>query len=196
MTTISGCSFLVRARHTPSQNTAGRLPARMSGFTLFEYLVTLIVAGIAMANSAPSFVQLVDSNRLSSQTNALVGTVRLARSEAVRRGEQVTLCPANESATDCGDGSNAWKNGWLVRTNDGLVLREVPALEGGNVLSGSTNLATGVAFNAMGEPSASGHFLLCEGLRQGQAREVDINEIGRIRVIRHSGGNSSCTAAA
>lgn len=178
------------------QRNATRVSAHMGGFTLFEYMVTLLISGIAMANSVPSFVQLIDDNRLSSQTNTLVATLRLARSEAVRRGEPVLLCPSNAARTDCGTDANAWENGWLVRTRSGQAIREVPALQGGNQLSGSNDLATGLAFNAMGEPSSSGYFMLCEDSRRGHAREVDINQIGHIRVTQHDSGTASCSTSA
>lgn len=65
--------------------------SRHSGFTLIELMVTLSVLGVLLALAAPSFTRLIATNRLASETNEFIATLHLARSEAVRRAQPVTL---------------------------------------------------------------------------------------------------------
>ena len=56
----------------------------LQGFTLVELIVTLAVAAILMGTAVPSFTSLVNSNRLATQANDLLGAMMIARSEAIR----------------------------------------------------------------------------------------------------------------
>ena len=56
------------------------------GFTLVELMVTLAVAAIILAIAAPSFSQMIRDHRLITTANDFMGTMQLARSEAIRRG--------------------------------------------------------------------------------------------------------------
>ena len=73
------------------------------GFTLIELLVGLAVAGILLAVGAPSFVEAVRESKISSQYNRMVGSLYLARSEAVKGPDQVTICPRESK------GANTWE---------------------------------------------------------------------------------------
>lgn len=84
------------------------------GFTLIELLITIAIAGILLGLGIPSFASAVKESRISSQYNTLVGSLYLARSEAVKGSSEVTVCPrASAGASQCG-GKQDWKNGWLV----------------------------------------------------------------------------------
>lgn len=71
--------------------------AYKKGFTLIELLVTLAVLAIVMAFAVPSFQQLIANNRLSTEVNTLVSALQLARSEAVKRGTEVSVAATNGS---------------------------------------------------------------------------------------------------
>ncbi|NMG63689.1 prepilin-type N-terminal cleavage/methylation domain-containing protein [Azoarcus indigens] len=88
---------------------------RTDGFTLIELMVTLAVAAILAAMAAPSFRTLLANNRLSTQTNELVGAVTFTRSEAVKRGRNVTLCRADsDTALTCLAGNQSEWEHWIV----------------------------------------------------------------------------------
>jgi type IV fimbrial biogenesis protein FimT len=57
----------------------------------------------------------VKSNQTTSYTNNIISALRLARSEAVNRGEGVTVCASNTGYSACD--SDNWQNGWLVFTD-------------------------------------------------------------------------------
>lgn len=77
------------------------------GFTLIELMVTITIAAILMGLAVPSFTSVIISNRLTTITNELITTINLARSEAVKRGQQVTI-------TRNGSTSGVWDGGWIL----------------------------------------------------------------------------------
>jgi|HubBroStandDraft_2_1064218.scaffolds.fasta_scaffold02903_5 type IV fimbrial biogenesis protein FimT len=82
------------------------------GFTLTELLVTLSVAAILMAIAVPSFKYVTTSNRASSEINALLGDMQMARGEAMKEGQFVTICASVDGATCAG--TSTWNGGWIV----------------------------------------------------------------------------------
>lgn len=82
------------------------------GFTLIELMVTLAVAAILLSASAPSFVTLIDNNRAASAANDVLASLQFARSEAVKRAADVSLCTSSDGA-GCIGGTD-WKDGWII----------------------------------------------------------------------------------
>ncbi|HEX3135627.1 MAG TPA: GspH/FimT family pseudopilin, partial [Planctomycetota bacterium] len=54
-------------------------------------MVTLAIFAILASMAAPSFVRMIAADRMSTQTNELVGALNLAKSEAIKRGLPTTL---------------------------------------------------------------------------------------------------------
>lgn len=86
------------------------------GFTLIELMVTLAVAGIVLALAVPSLRSILGGTGITATTNEFVSSIHTARSEAVKRGSRVGLCPsANSLATDAVCSTSAtWSDGWFV----------------------------------------------------------------------------------
>jgi type IV fimbrial biogenesis protein FimT len=53
------------------------------------------------------------SNRVSTEVNGLLGDLQYTRSEAVKEGATVTICPSNSAQTQCVN-SPAWQDGWII----------------------------------------------------------------------------------
>jgi type IV fimbrial biogenesis protein FimT len=83
-----------------------------SGFTLIELLMTITVAAILLAIGVPSFRYVTWANRATSEINGLLGDLQLARGEAIREGQTVTVCPST-NGTSCAN-SSSWESGWIV----------------------------------------------------------------------------------
>jgi type IV fimbrial biogenesis protein FimT len=98
--------------------TARSRPAfrRQSGFNLVELLVVVTLAAILMGFGAPSFRYITNSNRVSSEVNLLLGDMMMARSEAIREGMTVTVCPST-TGTSCDTNPPGWQEGWIVFTD-------------------------------------------------------------------------------
>jgi len=84
-------------------------------FTLIELVVTIAVFMIVVGLAVPSMQSIIANNRSSTIANELVSSMHIARSEAVKRGTSVSVCPtSNQNFTSCG---NNWNLGWLVFVN-------------------------------------------------------------------------------
>ena len=80
------------------------------GFSLLELMMTLTVAAILFGVGIPSFVDMVRNNRVAANINELSTAFAIARSEAIRRGANVTVCRSSDDAT-CGA---SWADGWII----------------------------------------------------------------------------------
>src|SRR5690349_9752111 len=85
-----------RDSHTAPPGTRSMRPMKRHsrGFTLIELMVSIFVLGILTALAVPSFVGMMNRNRLASQSNELLAAVQYARIEAIRTNAKVTFCGA------------------------------------------------------------------------------------------------------
>jgi type IV fimbrial biogenesis protein FimT len=103
------------------------------GFTLWELLITITVAGILLGVGVPSFLEFQRNNAIASAANDLVSAVLAARAEAVKRQVPVTLCAsANPTAptpvcSPTGAGTNGGFFVW-VDENGNFDLNGSPVL--------------------------------------------------------------------
>ena len=79
---------------------------------MMELLVVITIVAILLGIAAPSYRYVTYSNRVSSEVNALLGDLQFARSEAIKEGQAVTVCPSTNQ-TQCAN-SSAWQSGWIV----------------------------------------------------------------------------------
>lgn len=84
------------------------VPRNSPGFTLIELMVTLAVAIILMASLVPAYTTVVQRNEVTANINAFVGELKFARSEALKRGEVISLCPATTGSTSCNTAASRW----------------------------------------------------------------------------------------
>jgi len=116
------------------------------GFTLIELMITVAVVAIVLAIGVPSFQEMMRNNRAATHMNGIIGALNLARSEAIKRGRRVSLCPSSDQA---GCSGSDWAKGWIVfvdtATADGSVavgqvLRVNEALVGDPTFTGPANI--------------------------------------------------------
>lgn len=156
---------------------------RNAGFTLYELLLTVIVASVIASFGVPGFQNLMANSRSVGDTNDLVTALNLARSEATRRRVPINVCASADAAT-C-SASNDWSTGWIVLTPAGQVLQTWPARSGGGgVLTANVS---NVQFQSTGAPTAGANPQLalqlphCTGTGR---RNITISPAGRIAVAR------------
>lgn len=83
-----------------------------NGFTLIELLVTVAIAAILAGVAVPSYTATLNSTRLATQSNELLGALMVARSEAVRLNQRVILCRSDDGVA-CSGAMGGWQ-GWLI----------------------------------------------------------------------------------
>ena len=103
-----------------------------------ELLCTLGILAIVAALATPPLHRWVARHTVALQASALTSALRLARSEAIRRGQRVSLCAAvgTPDAPRCQTRTRDWSQGWLVfvdrnanlayDTGDELLFRQEP----------------------------------------------------------------------
>ncbi|CAN7538027.1 GspH/FimT family pseudopilin [Variovorax paradoxus] len=101
---------------TPESLTQARRRARcicQAGFTAIELMVTVAVVAILATLAAPSFQQLIATQRIKSVASALTESLWVARSEALKRNDNVAFNFVNS-------GSNSAVGNWkITQSSDG-----------------------------------------------------------------------------
>ena len=82
---------------------------RERGLTVVELMVTLAIAAVLLGVALPAFNTFVDQRRLTTQVNDFLLAVQFARSEATKRGANVSVIAVN-----AGDNADEWGPGWCV----------------------------------------------------------------------------------
>jgi type IV fimbrial biogenesis protein FimT len=168
------------------------------GITITELLVTLAATAVAVGLAAPTFRNLVDMHRSTAAVNHLVGTVNLARTEAILRRQTVTLCPGS------GDrclGRDQWHVGALIFIDvngngqideDDRILTALPGLRAGaRVYWRSFRNRSYLQFQPRGYTQwQNGSFHYCPPDQNVQlARLVIVNAAGRTRIGADTDGD-------
>jgi type IV fimbrial biogenesis protein FimT len=168
-----------------------------SGMTLLELLVMLAVSAILLTIGLPSFASLIHSNHVTSATNELVGSLHLARAEAIKRGGRIVICP---SATGVACSGANWHQGWVMfydQDNDAaldasetVVLRR-RAMPAGYRLTGNLPVSRYVSYTPTGSAKSTsgawqfGTLTVCRESRDRvEARQVVIASTGRPRTVK------------
>jgi type IV fimbrial biogenesis protein FimT len=99
------------------------------GLTLPELLISLSVISITAFGALNFLPRWVHANRMTAEVNRFVVALQLARSEAVKQGRKLVLCPRTIQRA-CGRSAD-WNNGWLLFTSDDRERDEdeIPILE-------------------------------------------------------------------
>ncbi|PIF78871.1 type IV fimbrial biogenesis protein FimT [Variovorax sp. 54] len=170
------------------------------GLTAIELMVTIAILAILIGIAAPSMTRFIVQWRLANAVNALTGSFRIARTEAIARARPVVICQLGAgTATACATGAGA-KNladGWIVfvnndrdatsdysgSTGDELLLRQ-------DALPGIANIANSGRFvflpNGLMQSGAAGIQFDATGLKAADnppwmQKMLCISRVGRMR---------------
>ena len=188
------------------QNSPGRHgPGRQRGFTLGEVLTTLAVAGVSLSLVVPSLASVTRSNLRAGAINELVGTLHLARSEAITRNSPIVVCPSKDSRT-CAP--VAWESGWIrfVDVNGNFEADAGEAVLGDSLpVTGMTirtdAFASALGFAPTGRIGApdgfegGGDFTFCSEPGGADVQVVVVSALGHpvLADRRADGGEAECT---
>jgi type IV fimbrial biogenesis protein FimT len=168
-------------------------------------MIAVTVLAILLSIGIPTFSDVIRNNRTAATTNTLVTSLNFARSEAMKRGVPVTICPANDAVnpTDCDGNSNGWDKGWLVFSDGTTPVGSFNPGVGGDAIVQATaaplnqmQITTDVAFVAfsaagerMNSPGAGSKAELRFEVKSTKCtdknlRQVNISRIGRISMTK------------
>lgn len=166
------------------------------GITLIEMLITLALLAILTTIAIPTYDGVVAGNRASAQLGSFLQAVEYARSVAMKRGLDATICASSNDATCAPAGS--WTQGWIVFSDPnnnktpatpGSILRVHGTLSGNSQLTGNANIKLRITFNRFGLLAGvyNGTItLLPHPDRTGLRRCMTLSSVGRITTA--SGG--------
>ena len=172
-----------------------------AGFTLLELMAAIAVLGVLVAIGVPSFAEIIRNNRVTTQTNALVTAISIARSEASKRGMPVALCAAADVTQSSCAAVNAatWQFGYILFTDRTGAAGVVNAAAAGDVIlqtfeaspasiALTTNNRGYVRFGSTGMPLPVGvdttfavQHQQCTGTNR---RTIAVDRTGRVRTTK------------
>lgn len=151
---------------------------------MVELLTVVSIVGILLGIGVPAFKYVSTSNRVSAEVNALLSDMQFARSEAVKEGQMVTVCPSTNQA-QCDVNSTTWQKGWIVFSDingnqqvanpaANYILRRQPAFTSAQDTFTSDNGLSFASFN-----------------REGFATSFPVTAAGYVTITLHSTPNSA-----
>lgn len=174
---------------------------RQRGFTLGELLTTMTVIGLSLSFAVPGFNTIINNNRRASGINQLVSTMYLARSEAITRNSQITVCPSM-NGNNCQ--AVAWNEGWLLfadanrdRSVDPgeFILGHMPA--NGRLDIQSAEFSTFFVYRPNGRlmvntpAENTGQMTICDPRGAEHARVLIVNASGHPRLSEYQSDGST-----
>jgi len=169
-----------------------------AGLSLTELLLALALLGVVTGFAVPSFRSLQLDAARAAQVNQFVQSIHLARSEAMKRNEVVSLCPSGDGRS-CGlAGVSDWDSGWLVFEN---LDRDSPAMldpgehvvqafgpwTGGRIRGNRTTLS----FRSFGQSGVTATFVFCDARGSAAARAVIVSQTGRPRIATRTSSGAA-----
>ncbi len=153
---------------------------------MVELAVTLVIAAILSAIVTPGFRTMIMNNTITAQTNSLVSSFNIARSEAAKRSNLVGVAALDPSNPD-----NEWGKGWRVwidSNNDGIfssgeqIIKEFPGSGEQSQLNSINNIDI-VLYDPEGflVSSTTLVFEVCDIRTQEQGRAISLLPSGRVK---------------
>jgi len=171
-----------------------RYARRQLGFSLLELMVGITILGVLLGMGVPMFREVIQNNRLVAQNNDFVAALSVARSEAIKRSNAVTVC-ASTNGTAC-SGATTWSSGWLTfvdANSDGdlngaeVVMQQAGSMVGGMALTSTTFSSIRYTPTGMLNGTA-GTFLLrksgCTSTTGTKARQIAVALTGRVSTTK------------
>lgn len=183
-------------------NTPSYCPRHKRGFTLIETITTLSVACILLVIGIPSFKSVIQNSRMAAARNSITTHLNLARSEAVKRGIDVVLCPSINGLV-CKN-TMRWDDGFIMFTDNNRSGRFEPGeqiLRYINISSGSIHISTTTkrrkaVYNPLGFSTGKNvTFTFCDTNNLAEPRAVIVSNSGRARLssTKSDGSQLDCS---
>jgi type IV fimbrial biogenesis protein FimT len=175
------------------------------GLTLVELSISLAASAIAFGIAVPIFSNMIDTNRVAGQINALRGALALTRSEAIRRNIRVVLCKSDDGNGCTRQGP--WDQGWIVfedrnqnhkhDTNESLLLVQGKLPNGHQLKYRGFRSHNYIEYQPSGFTKMNGTFVLCSLNSPERSKALILTKSGRVRLstTRADGAPLDCPNA-
>ena len=180
---------LIKLSSTIHRNKSHSLK-KNRGYTLFEVLIALSIAGILGLQVAPSMHDLTAKERRVSSINRMLSIIRYTRAQALTKQNVITLCPTKDEHFCLGD----WNQPLMVfidlnrdrkRQQNEPVLKKLPAIAKQDSLKWKAFRYSNVLqFLPSGITNhQNGTFLYCpDKTRSDLSRGIIMTKMGRTRL--------------
>ncbi len=163
---------------------------RTAGTTLVELLTTLTIVAVLATVALPGFHTLHLDSRRATVVNGFLHSLFLARSEAIKRGQIVSVCRSSDGRS-CEPGTGDWRGGWIVfansdrddppeRDSDEELITSSVGWPGGSI----TSNRRGYSFRPATQGVVNGTIVFCDARGSSYARAIIISHTGRPRVAQ------------
>ena len=160
---------------------------QQDGLTLPELLISLTVISTLSLSGISQFRHTLQESRMAAEINQFITALHLARSEAVKHGRRIVLCPRKQGPV-CGS-SPDWINGWMVFASDDREYDpDEKVLQAGNPLSAGISLRSSnhrkrIVYQQDGSSGGSNaSFTFCDTRRLAKPRVICLSNTGRPRL--------------
>jgi type IV fimbrial biogenesis protein FimT len=190
-----------------------------AGFTLIELMITLAIVIILAVIGVPSMRNFLVMQQARSDADSLASAIRLARTEAVKRSGNVSICPLpanfNPAQPACvANATGDWGNGWMVfidyddttagtsaydNTNGhDKILRVEQTVRSAQAINNANPAFQAITFMANGISSrAAGTFTVGPATNTaGQSLTLTVSRQGRVTQSAWAGTTATTTTTA
>lgn len=87
---------------------------KQTGVTLFELMIALAILAILSLVAVPSLQSFSGTSTQRAAVDQLLSSIQFARSEAITKGQVVSLCKHGIQPLSCDENSASWSNGWSI----------------------------------------------------------------------------------
>ena len=164
-----------------------------NGFTIIELMICVMLIALLLTLGVPSFTNTIEQNKLATEINSLISTLRYARSASVKTGKRITVCRSNDGV-DCG--ATGYEDGWIVFEDDispdgnldagERLLMVHQALDANYTLRASNSIASFISYLPTGGTvnANQDRFVLCKNNNLSKSRALFVITSGRARVAK------------
>lgn len=168
---------------------------RSQGVTLLELVFALAILATLLAMTVPAFGRMRLDAQRTAAVNDLLHALYLARSEAIKRGAVVSVCPSTDGS-GCAVSTPDWATGWIVFLNADRdrppvvdagepILRRHPPIPRMIIQSNRAALS----FRPITQLDVNGTIVFCDERGGASARAIIVSHTGRPRVsLRDASG--------
>jgi type IV fimbrial biogenesis protein FimT len=147
-------------------------------------LIVVAIVGIMAVYAIPSFQRAMYESQVSSRATALTADLRLAKSEAVRRGADVTLKVGADNGWDVCVGNSA-------ACTAATTLREHEGSSKVNITSALPK--TTIIYGARGRTTTATRMKVAHSNDATVYRCIDVLATGALEVLRPTQGSPACS---